>query len=83
MRGRARRASQAARLTALFLALLVPALALYPSLLSLATAAKERLVAGTFGQQTIGLREDLQRRLYTALDEIDAQPSLIDHGGAR
>src|SRR5439155_4112644 len=44
LRGRARRASQAARFTALFLGLLVPALAMYPALLAFATAAKERLI---------------------------------------
>ena len=78
MRGRARHASQAARLSALFLALLVPALALYPSLLALATAAKERLVANDFAPQAAHQREDLQSRLYTSLDEIDALPSLTD-----
>lgn len=77
-RGQARHASQAARLGALFLALLVPAVALYPTLLSLATAAKERLVANEFGPQASHQREDLQNRLYTALDEIDALPSLTD-----
>ena len=49
LRGRARRASQAARLGALFLALLVPAVAMYPSLLAFATAAKEQLVATEYG----------------------------------
>ena len=78
MRGQARRASQAARLSALFLALLLPALALYPSLLALAIGAKERLIANDFAQQAVRQREDLQNRLFTALDEIDALPSLTD-----
>jgi len=78
MRGQARRASQAARLSALFLALFVPALALYPSLLALAIGAKERLIANDFAQQAVRQREDLQNRLYTSLDEIDALPSLTD-----
>ena len=40
-----------ARLAVFFLALLAPALAMYPSLLAHATEAKERLVATTFGPQ--------------------------------
>ncbi|HWF87035.1 MAG TPA: ATP-binding protein [Vicinamibacterales bacterium] len=76
MRSRARRASQAARLGALFLALLVPALAVYPSLFAFATAAKEQLVAADYGPQAASQREDLQERLREALDTIDAMPSL-------
>jgi signal transduction histidine kinase len=75
MRGRARHASQAARLVGLFLALLVPAVAAYPSLLAFATAAKERLVATEFGPLAASQREDLRQRLYATLDEIDALPS--------
>jgi signal transduction histidine kinase len=78
LRGQARRASQAARLSALFLALLVPALGMYPSLLALAIAAKERLIANDFAQQAVHQRDDLQTRLYASLDEIDALPSLTD-----
>jgi signal transduction histidine kinase len=78
IRGHARRASQTARLTALFLALLVPALAMYPSLLAFATAAKERLVETEFGPEAARQREDLKRRLFAALDEIDSFPSLSD-----
>ena len=48
---RSRRASQASRLVALFVALAVPALAMYPSLFFLATAAKERLIATTYAPQ--------------------------------
>ena len=42
-----------------FLALLAPAIAMYPSLLAHATEAKERLVADEFGPQAVSLREDL------------------------
>ena len=69
-RGRYR--SQAAGLGALFLALLVPALAMYPSLRSYSIAAKERLIATDFAPLALSLREDLQLRLRRALDEIDA-----------
>ena len=80
-RGRMRRASQAARLGALFLALVVPALAMYPSLQAFATSAKEQLVAETFGPQAVTLREDLQRQLDSALGDIDRMsdlPSLVE-----
>jgi signal transduction histidine kinase len=67
-----RRASQAARLVAVFLALLVPAVAFYPSLYTFATDAKELLVAGEYGPQALRQREDLKLRLGHTLDQIDA-----------
>jgi len=70
--GRLRRASQAARLIAFFLALLAPAVAMYPSLFAFATEAKELLVAGEYGPQARHLREDLKLRLEHTLDQIDA-----------
>jgi signal transduction histidine kinase len=76
-RGPARRASQAARLGVLFLALVIPAAALYPSLQSLAAAAKERLVSGEFAAQAASQREDLQvRRVPHTLEAIDAMTDL-------
>jgi signal transduction histidine kinase len=75
---RLRRASQAARLGALFAALLTPALAMYPSLLSYAIEVKERLVAQTYGPLARSQREDLQRRLQQTIDQIDAVPSLVE-----
>jgi signal transduction histidine kinase len=75
--GRTRRASQAARLGMLLLALLVPAVAMYPSLHAFANEAKERLVVTEFGPQAASQREDLStRRLPAALEEIDAMRSL-------
>jgi len=74
--GKLRRASQAARLGALFLALLVPAVSMYPSLFSFATDAKELLIAGEYGPQARRQREDLKLRLAHTLDQIDALPSL-------
>ena len=70
-----RRVSQSARLAVFFLALLAPAIAMYPSLLAHATEAKERLVAEEFGPQALSLREDLQRRLQQAVEQIDAIPA--------
>jgi signal transduction histidine kinase len=71
-----RRFSQTSRLAVFFLALVMPAVAMYPSLLAHATDAKERLIANTFGPQAASLREDLQKRLQRAVDQIDAIPSL-------
>jgi signal transduction histidine kinase len=73
-----RRASQTARLGALFGALLVPSIAIYPSLVAYATDAKERLVAETYGPEALNQREDLQRRLQQAIDQIDAVPTLAE-----
>ncbi len=73
-----RRASQAARLGALFAALVVPALATYPSLVAYATDAKEQLVADVYGPEALNQREDLQRRVQQTMDQIDAIPSLAD-----
>jgi len=74
--GRMRRLSQTARLAVFFLALLAPALAMYPSLVAHATKSKERLIETEFGPQAVSLREDLQKRLQQAVDQIDAIPSL-------
>jgi len=75
----ARRASQAARLGLFFLALALPAVALYPSLDAFAAASKERLVESQLAPQVASQREDLQvRRLPQALEAIDAAASLAE-----
>jgi signal transduction histidine kinase len=76
IRNRFRRASQSARIFTVFLALLVPAIAMYPSVLGFATEAKERLVATEYGPQAASQREDLERRVRNSLAQIDAGPSL-------
>jgi signal transduction histidine kinase len=73
-----RRVSQTARLAVFFLVLLAPSVAMYPSLLSHATAAKEQLISREFGPQAANLREDLQQRLQQAVDQIDAMPGLAE-----
>jgi signal transduction histidine kinase len=77
-RGRARRASQTTRLFGLYLALLVPAMAMYPSLNAFATEAKERLIAADFGPEATSQRENLWSRLPRALDQIDSMATLAD-----
>src|SRR5207248_2614363 len=73
---RLRRASQAVRLVAFFMALLVPAIALYPSLFAFATEAKELLIAGEYGPQAVRQRDELKLRLGRTLDQIDMMPAL-------
>ena len=76
LRVRARRVSQSMRIAGLFLALLVPAIAMYPSLSAFALQAKERLIANEYGAQVIAQRDNLQQRLGRALNQIDALPAL-------
>lgn len=76
LRVRARRESQSMRIAGLFLALLVPAIAMYPSLSAFAIQAKERLIANEYGAQVIAQRDDLQQRLSRALDQVDALAAL-------
>jgi signal transduction histidine kinase len=79
LRRPARRASQSARLGGLYVALLMPAVAVYPSLQAFASQAKEELVAGNFASQVYSQREDLQsRRLPNALEAINAMRNLGD-----
>jgi signal transduction histidine kinase len=79
LRRPARRASQSARLGGLYVALLMPAVAVYPSLQAFASQAKEELVAGNFASQVSSQREDLQnRRLPNALEAINAMHNLPD-----
>lgn len=76
-RGIVRRASQAARLGLLFLALVLPALAMYPSLQALAVESKEQMFATDLAPLVASQREDLQvRRLPQTLEAIDALTTL-------
>ena len=76
LRVRARRGSQSMRFGGAFLALLVPAMAMYPSLSAFAIQAKERLIATQYGLQAASMRDDLQQRLFRALEQIDELPGL-------
>jgi signal transduction histidine kinase len=77
-RHRLRRASQAMRLWAFFVALVGPSLAMYPSLAALMTAAEERLISSAYGPATVDQRKELQDVLYASLDEIDTVPELTN-----
>jgi signal transduction histidine kinase len=73
-----RHGSAARRLVGLALALVLPSVLLYPSLLHLAERSRRRLVAERFAVETVQQPELLQRRLAEARDQIDAIPSLPD-----
>jgi signal transduction histidine kinase len=74
--GRLHRLSQSARLGVFFVALVAPAVAMYPSLYADATAAKERLVVDEYAPEAASQRDDLQRRLQQTVEQIDQVPSL-------
>src|SRR5262249_43050443 len=74
--GRLRRASQAARLAVFCGSLVLPAVAMYPSLEAFATSARETWIASRFGPHALSLRDDLQRQLDRTLEAIDGMPGL-------
>ena len=75
LRPRFRHASHAARVLTLFLALLVPALLVYPSLLHHGEQTMRRLVEG-YALQAEQHPQDLQARLDDVLRQIDALEGL-------
>src|SRR5206468_1201405 len=72
------RLSQSARLGVSFVALVAPAVAMYPSLYAHATEAKERLVVNEYAPEAASQRDDLQRRLQRTVEQIDQVPSLAE-----
>ena len=71
VRPRFRHASQALRLVALFLALLVPALLAYPTLLSHGQRSKQRFVEEQYARQALRHPDELLAQLSAALDQVD------------
>ena len=67
-----RRATIAARIFALFLAFLIPAILLYPSLDFFAERAIQNLIANQYAVEAQNHSEVLRQRLAEAKDEIDA-----------
>jgi hypothetical protein len=65
-------ASQAARLTALFVALTLPSLAFYPSLVDAAGRARRQLVEARYAPEVINQRHNLQLQVREAQAQIDA-----------
>jgi signal transduction histidine kinase len=75
---RYRHASQVGRLLSLFAALALPACAIYPSLFVHAEGSKRHLVETRFARQAVDQRDELQRAVGRALDQIDGLRGLPD-----
>ncbi len=73
-----RHASQGYRLVVGFFALLLPAIAMYPSLVFLQEAANRRAVETRFGPEVLTQRENLQKRLEAAQKEIDGRAGELE-----
>ncbi|HSK08367.1 MAG TPA: HAMP domain-containing sensor histidine kinase [Vicinamibacterales bacterium] len=74
---RLRHRSQGYRLVAMFLALLLPSVLMYPSLVFYEDLAKRRLTETRFAPEVLNQRENLQRRLQAAQEEIDSREELL------
>src|SRR5215468_10934461 len=75
---RLRRGSQVGRLVAVFAGFVVPAIAMYPSLLSYATASKERLIATRYAPRAANQRNQVQQALAETRSQIDKMKTLGD-----
>jgi signal transduction histidine kinase len=76
-------ASQAARLTALFLALALPSVVFYPSLVDAAGRARRQVIESRHAPEVINQRRNLQLQLNQALAQIDDLPDLVELAQAR
>ena len=75
---RYRHGSQAFRLTMMTLALVVPAMAFYPSLYQLGWQAKARLVETRYAEEAINQRQATLQLLEESLNQIDRFPGLTE-----
>ncbi len=73
---RFRHASQALRLILAFLALLLPALVMYPTLVHFADRANRREIERTFAPEVMNQRDAIGIHVANAMDQIDAIPEL-------
>jgi signal transduction histidine kinase len=73
-----RRATVASRILVLFMAFLLPALLVYPSVHFFAARALRHLIEQQYAVEAMTHPEALQERLQEALREIDALPGLAD-----
>lgn len=71
-----RHASQAARIFALLLMLVLPAIVFYPSLVDAAGRARRQLIETRYATEVVNQRRDLQLYLNEALRQIDVFPDL-------
>jgi signal transduction histidine kinase len=78
IRARFAHASQASRLTALFLALAAPSVVFYPSLVEASGRARRQVIESRYAPEVMDQRKNLQRVLKTATAQIDALPDLAE-----
>ena len=78
VRANLRRGSQAARLLALMLGLVLPSLAFYPTLVDAAARARRALVETGYAPEVLDQRRTLQARLADTLRDIDRLDGLDD-----
>jgi signal transduction histidine kinase len=71
-------ASQAARLTAFFLALALPSAVFYPSLVDAAGRARRQLIETGYAPEVVNQRRNLQLELNEAMAQVEALPDLGD-----
>jgi signal transduction histidine kinase len=82
IRANLRRASQAARLLALLLGLLLPSLVFYPTLVDASARARRTRVESSYAPEVLEQRRTLQARLAGALRDIDRLTGIEDLVGA-
>ena len=71
-------ASQAARLTALFITLALPSVVFYPSLVDAAGRARRQVIETRHAPEVINQRRNLQLQLNQAVAEVDDLPDLAE-----
>ena len=73
-----RRSSQATRLLLAFLAVALPSLVLYPSLVDASLRSRERLIESRYAPEVLNQRQDVLAKLQRALQEINRVEALDD-----
>ncbi len=73
-----RRSSQATQLLWAFLAVALPSLVLYPSLLDAALRSRQQLIESRYAPEVLNQREDVHTKLRRALQEINRVEALDD-----
>ena len=81
-RARYRHASQGLRLIVGGLAVILPAMVMYPAVLNVATRATEQLIERQFGPEALLQREQIQDRVRRSRDQIDRLQGLEDLAAA-
>ena len=79
---RFRHASQGLRLILAFLALLLPAVVMYPTLMHFADRANHVEIERNFAPEVITQRDAIKTHIANAMDQIDATPDLGDLVGS-